>query len=267
MILGPIDQFGCLSACSSVAARIASRVQVRNGPPDAVMTMRLTSSRGPAVSAWKIALCSESTGSTVAPDAAAVRMNTAPAQTRHSLLASATVAPRLTAASVGFRSDRAADRGHHPVGRTLRRLDHGGLAARSLDAGAGKRVLEFAIGRRIGDDRKARVQLARDLRELRRVRLAVTASTRYRPLPRLSRSTVLMPTEPVAPSTVTVRTAGAQPVVRRDVCGLTTCITHHTMRPRAGAIESAVRDADQRRRARGRARNRRAGPSARRGRE
>ena len=29
-------------------------------------------------------------------------MNTPPAQTRHSLLASATVAPRLTAASVGF---------------------------------------------------------------------------------------------------------------------------------------------------------------------
>ena len=67
VILGPIDQFGCLSACSSVAARIASRVQVRNGPPDAVITMRLTSSRGPAVSAWKIALCSESTGSTFAP--------------------------------------------------------------------------------------------------------------------------------------------------------------------------------------------------------
>ena len=64
--------------------------------------MRLTSSRGPAVSAWKIALCSESTGSTVAPAAAAVRMNMAPAQTRHSLLASATVAPRLAAASVGF---------------------------------------------------------------------------------------------------------------------------------------------------------------------
>ena len=67
VILGPIDQFGCLSACSSLAARICSRVQVRNGPPDAVMTMRLTSSRGPAVSAWKMALCSESTGSTVAP--------------------------------------------------------------------------------------------------------------------------------------------------------------------------------------------------------
>jgi hypothetical protein len=81
---------------------MAASVQVRNGPPDAVMISRLTSSRGPALSAWKIALCSESTGSTLAPDAAAARMNMPPAHTRHSLLASATVAPRLAAASVGL---------------------------------------------------------------------------------------------------------------------------------------------------------------------
>ena len=67
----------------------------------------------------------------------------------------------------GLQSDRAADRRHHPIRRPLRRLDHGGLAARSLDAGAGQRVLELAIGRRIGHDRKARVQLARDLRQIR----------------------------------------------------------------------------------------------------
>ena len=63
---------------------------------------RLTSARLPAPSAWNIALCSESTGSTVAPALAARRMNRPPAQTRHSLLASATVAPRSMAASVGF---------------------------------------------------------------------------------------------------------------------------------------------------------------------
>ena len=78
-------------------------LQVRNGPPEAVRMMRLTSSRGPAPSAWKIALCSESTGSTVAPTLAARRMNRLPAQTRHSLLASATVAPRSIAARVGLR--------------------------------------------------------------------------------------------------------------------------------------------------------------------
>jgi hypothetical protein len=65
--------------------------------------MRRMSSRRPALSAWKMALCSESTGNTVAPLAAARRMNSPPAQTRHSLLASATVAPRSAAASVGAR--------------------------------------------------------------------------------------------------------------------------------------------------------------------
>src|SRR5215831_10326393 len=51
----------------------------------------------------KQALCSESTGSTVAPDAAARRMNRPPAHTSVSLLASATMAPRSAAASVGLR--------------------------------------------------------------------------------------------------------------------------------------------------------------------
>ncbi len=131
--------------------------------------MRLTSSRRPAPSAWKIALCSESTGSTVAPALAAARMNRPPAQTRHSLLASATVAPRSIAASVGFRSDRAADRAHHPIGRPLRRFDQRLVAGGGFDAAAGERALELAIGRRIADHRDARVQFARDLGERGRV--------------------------------------------------------------------------------------------------
>ena len=64
---------------------------------------RRTSSRRPDISAWNTALCSESTGSTVACAAAARRMNRSPAQTKHSLLAMATVAPRSAAASVGFK--------------------------------------------------------------------------------------------------------------------------------------------------------------------
>ena len=53
------------------------RVQVRNGPPEAVRITRRTSSRRPPLIAWNSALCSESTGSTVAPAAAARRMNSA----------------------------------------------------------------------------------------------------------------------------------------------------------------------------------------------
>src|SRR6185312_9566093 len=100
---GPIDQLGWRKACSGVADLMASFDQVRNGPPDAVRIARLTSARCPDPSAWNTALCSESTGRTVAPALAARRMNRLPAQTRHSLFARATVAPRSIAAIVGLR--------------------------------------------------------------------------------------------------------------------------------------------------------------------
>ncbi len=50
-----------------VTPAISARVQPRNGPPDAVRISRSTLSVGSPRSAWKIALCSESTGSSTAP--------------------------------------------------------------------------------------------------------------------------------------------------------------------------------------------------------
>ena len=92
-------------------------------------------------------------------------MNSAPAQTRHSLLASATVAPRSAAASVGFRPAAPLIAAiTQSAGRSAASIS-GGLAARRFDAGAGERVLQLAIGRRIGDGREARAELARELRE------------------------------------------------------------------------------------------------------
>ncbi|MGY4240727.1 hypothetical protein ACVIIZ_002135 [Bradyrhizobium sp. USDA 4523] len=81
---------------------MSAGAQVRNGPPDAVMITRVSSSRLPEASAWNSALCSESAGRMQAPAFLARSMKISPAQTKHSLLASATVAPRSTAASAGF---------------------------------------------------------------------------------------------------------------------------------------------------------------------
>ena len=61
-----------------------------------------TSLASPEPSTWKIALCSESTGMTEAPDRSSASRNTAPAATTHSLLASATI-------------DAALDRGQAPA--------------------------------------------------------------------------------------------------------------------------------------------------------
>ena len=140
VIFGPIDQFGWRSACSGVAAAIASAVQVRNGPPDAVRITRLTSSRRPAPSAWNIALCSLSTGSTVAPALAARAHEQAAGADQAFLVGERDGRAALDRGQRRLQSDRAADRRHHPVGRTLRRFDQRGLAGRRFDAAAGQRV-------------------------------------------------------------------------------------------------------------------------------
>src|SRR5258708_5852677 len=97
-ILAPIDQLGCATACAGVAAAIASAEAVRTGPPLAVRTILETSLKLLPARHWKIALCSLSSGSRVAPLAAAAPIISAPAVTNASLLASATVRPASIAA-------------------------------------------------------------------------------------------------------------------------------------------------------------------------
>src|ERR1700760_4847239 len=100
-ILAPMDQLGWARAWAGVIAAISAMDLVRNGPPEAVRMILVTLARWSKSNTWKMALCSESTGSSVALWRATAAMNRSPADTRHSLLASATVAPRSTAARVG----------------------------------------------------------------------------------------------------------------------------------------------------------------------
>jgi len=66
--------------------------------PDAVIVIRSMIERGRSPKSSKIALCSESTGSMGAPQRRAAAMKTSPAETMHSLLASATGIPAASAA-------------------------------------------------------------------------------------------------------------------------------------------------------------------------
>ena len=100
-IFAPMFQVGCATAWTGVTCAIAARSSVRNGPPDAVRITRSTASRRAKSNTWKIALCSESTGSKVPPPNRISSISSGPAQTRHSLLARATMAPRRAAVSVG----------------------------------------------------------------------------------------------------------------------------------------------------------------------
>ena len=97
-ILRPITQFGCAQASAGVTASSDSGGAARNGPPDAVSTMRRTARMSERH--WNTALCSLSTGNSVAPPSRAARIRSGPAITRASLLASSTRFPERAAASV-----------------------------------------------------------------------------------------------------------------------------------------------------------------------
>src|SRR5512143_1095147 len=206
---GPIDQFGWRSACSGVAALIASFDQVRNGPPDAVRIARLTSARFPAPSAWKTALCSESTGKTVAPVLAARRMKMLPAQTRHSLFANATVAPRSIAASVGLSPTEPLIAAiTQSAGRCAASISASSPAAASIrDPDSALFKSRYAAG---SATTAWRAPTSRAIfASAAALRRALIDSTRYRSGSRLIRSTVLVPIEPVAPRMVIRRTSAA----------------------------------------------------------
>ena len=103
VILLPILQLGWLSAWALVALAMSSRFQVRKGPPDAVRWIFSIGAPAEPIRHWKIAECSESTGSILAPRFSARPITILPAATNVSLLASAMVLPALTAATVDDR--------------------------------------------------------------------------------------------------------------------------------------------------------------------
>ncbi len=100
-ILRPITQFGCATAWAGVTPCRVSWSHSRKGPPLAVSTMwsmRAAQACRSSGRHWKIAECSLSMGSSVAPDAATACMKSAPPTTRASLLASSSRLPARAAA-------------------------------------------------------------------------------------------------------------------------------------------------------------------------
>ena len=160
---GPIDQLGCLSAASSVALRISSFDQVRNGPPEAVMMTLVTSSRRPAVIAWNSALCSQSTGSTVAPVSLRAAHEQRAGADQAFLVGERERRAALDRGERRLEPGRAGDRADHPFGRAARRFGDRVGTGRRLDAAPGKFRLQLAIGVVVGDRRKARAEFAREL--------------------------------------------------------------------------------------------------------
>ncbi len=103
VILGPMVHTGCWSASLTDALESSPLVHPRNGPPEPVSTTRFRSSRRSPRRARAKAACSESTGSSRSGSPLIRSITSSPPTTRLSLLASASVLPLWSAASVGPR--------------------------------------------------------------------------------------------------------------------------------------------------------------------
>ena len=232
----------------SASARPGAERPARRGEDDAAHV--LAPARRPAPGTARCAR--NSTGRMVAPRGRRRRMNSPPAQTRHSLLASATVAPRCDRGERRLQPGRAGDRRHHPIGRPLRGLDEGRLArARPrcpMPASASLSSRHRRPGRRPPrSGRRARARAAPSAARCAAPSPPRRGSGRRS---RRSRSMVLAPIEPVAPSSVTLRAGVGRgrrwlQVVRiLDACGASRLT--RPADPRAGASRPPRAQADQR---------------------
>ena len=202
----PSPSSGARTASSGVTLRSVAGSRVRNGPPEAVSTMWSMRSAQVARSSgrhWKIAECSLSIGSSVAPPSSTACMKSAPPTTSASLLASSRRLPARAAAMQGGR----------PAAPTMAAitLSTSGSAASSHSACAplqhlgghafgAQRVAQPARARLVGHHRRSAAGSAGTARAARRRADARSApTTSKRSGWRATTSSVLVPTDPVEP--------------------------------------------------------------------
>ena len=205
LIFAPIDQLGCATASAGVAASSCACDHVRNGPPLAVSVIFATSSIRFPARHWKIALCSESVGKSVAPCRATASISTSPAETSASLLASAIVPPRSTAAITGARPAQPT------IAATVMSTGRAAASASAcLPPAAAIPLLPSAArssGRQPSSPTTASFapnSIASAASSLA-LQLAVSVSIRHSSGLRRTRSSVDAPIDPVAPSRVRLR--------------------------------------------------------------
>ena len=197
LILAPMSQLGCATACSGVTEDKSSTV--RSGPPLAVSVIQRTSSIRPPSRHWKIALCSLSTGRRVAPCFATAAVITSPAETSASLLASAMVPPSSIAAMTGPRPAQPTiaatviSTGLAAASQSARLPPAASIPEPSSAARSSTRQLSSATTAISARNSFAKAASSETLQ------LAVSATTRQPFASRRIRSSVEVPTEPVAP--------------------------------------------------------------------
>ena len=185
-ILRPMPSSGARTPASGVTARqLGERPRAERaagrGQQDPADASRGELPCRPCGRHWKIALCSLSIGSSVAPRSRTAAMKTGPAMTSASLFASSIFLPARAAASVGAQPGGADDRGHHGVDVGVRRDASSASAPASTSVSqpsAESRRAQPARLRPVGEDREAGPVRTAQLEERRRPGRAPSARTR-----------------------------------------------------------------------------------------
>ena len=205
VIFGPIRQVGCRSASSTVTSASSRGLRPRNGPPLAVSTTRSTSSGRPPCSAWKMALCSLSTGRTRPPRARGQVHDQRPGHDQRFLVGHGDGLAGFQGRP-GARQPRRADDGrHHDVHFRVGHQPAMPSAPRSSSVPAGKRGPSTAASASVSTTQRGRKR-SRLLRQHVPARVGAEADDRQ-PVPGRCwmTSRALVPMEPVEPRTTTRR--------------------------------------------------------------
>ena len=163
VIFWPMLQFGCLSACASVACSMSpggpgAERSARGGDDHAHQFLAIAGRkrlkqcvvfgirRQDAGAGFRRALHEEIAGTNQA-----------------FLVGERDRRAAVDRSQCRLQSGRTAHRRHHPVGGTRGGLDDGAFAGAAFDAGAGQRVLQFAEPRRVGDRSESRAEFLGEL--------------------------------------------------------------------------------------------------------
>ncbi len=135
VIFCPMLQFGCFRACASVACSISALAQVRNGPPDAVMMTRTSSSAVAGAQCLEQRVVLGIGRQDAGPGLGGTLHEKITGANQAFLVGQRHAGAAIDRRERGLQPGRAADGGHHPVRRTGRGLDNSAFTGARIRCG------------------------------------------------------------------------------------------------------------------------------------
>ena len=199
MTLLPICQVGWFRASAGVALWMVSSGALRNGPPLAVRMTRRTSCDRPQHIAWKMAECSESTGSSEMPRRVRFGNEQRSGDDESFLVGQGERFAGPDGGQGGGQTGRTDDGGHHDVHFIVPgQIDQPAFAREDARPAGAEQMPQFIDARFVNQRHRAGRKFFRLRRQFSACRFALRAERGMVPRCRMT-SSVLHPIEPVDP--------------------------------------------------------------------